>query len=52
MIRNWYSQIPYPDLKTKSEITKYGHLNVSQNCEKNYWQYENGLGGIGLRSRN
>ena len=23
MIRNWYSQIPYPALKTKREITKY-----------------------------
>ena len=26
MIRNWYSQIPYPALKTKREITnKYLH---------------------------
>ena len=23
MIRDWYNQIPYPALKTKSEITKY-----------------------------
>ena len=23
MIRNWYNQIPYPNLKTKREITKY-----------------------------
>ena len=23
MIRNWYSQIPHPALKTKREITKY-----------------------------
>ena len=23
MIRNWYTQVPYPALKTKMEITKY-----------------------------
>ena len=23
MIKNWYSQIPHPALKTKREITKY-----------------------------
>ena len=25
MIRSWYNQIPYPALKTNSEITKYMH---------------------------
>ena len=23
MTRNWYNKVPYPALKTKSEITKY-----------------------------
>ena len=35
MIRNWHTQIPYPALKTKREITKY----------KNWQQFTKGTRG-------
>ena len=34
MIRNWYNQIPYHALKTKSEITKYINWQQFTKCTR------------------